>query len=186
MAELVRPAWGARRFSFVHPEWMVADFAERLRGLAPRIALLVDGLDEALAHEPFDGKWSIAQNVGHLADVEELWQERIEDLRRERATLTPAKAERFQAAAARHPSRPLAAIVAELAERRERLVAALDEASPELQSRRAFHERLQVPMRLVDGAQFAAEHDDHHLLRIRTIRAAQAGDGGAVTPPGRR
>jgi hypothetical protein len=26
-------------------------------------------------------------------------------------------------------------------------------------------------MRLVDCAQFAAEHDDHHLLRIRTLRA---------------
>jgi hypothetical protein len=30
---------------------------------------------------------------------------------------------------------------------------------------------LQTSMRLVDCAQFYAEHDDHHLLRIRTLRA---------------
>lgn len=43
-----------------------------------------------------------------------------------------------------------------------------------LQERRAFHERLNCDMRLVDGAQFVAEHDDHHLLRIRVLLGAAA------------
>jgi hypothetical protein len=47
----------------------------------------------------------------------------------------------------------------------------LSNATPGLQRATAFHQRLQVPMRLVDCAQFAAEHDDHHLLRIRALRA---------------
>jgi hypothetical protein len=42
----------------------------------------------------------------------------------------------------------------------------------------AFHERLQVPMRLVDCAQFYAEHDDHHLIRIRRLRIMVGVDAG--------
>jgi hypothetical protein len=83
---------------------------------------------------------------------------------------TPAIPARFQAAANRHIDRPIADILNELAERREALVRALEEAPEELQTASAFHERLQCPMRLIDCAQFYAEHDDHHLLRIRMLR----------------
>jgi uncharacterized damage-inducible protein DinB len=170
MTSLERLPWAQRKFAFVHPEWMLADFVERLRGLPLRVESLTAGLDEAAARRQVDGKWSIAQNVGHLADVEMLWQERLEDLRQGRPVYTPADPARFQAAALRHQERPLAAIVGELGERRARLCDALLAAAPALAVRSAFHERLQVPMRLVDCAQFYAEHDDHHLLRVRTLR----------------
>ncbi|MSR46487.1 MAG: hypothetical protein EXS13_05420 [Planctomycetes bacterium] len=137
---LVRPPWAQRKFAFVHPPWMVADFVERLCGVVPRLDLLLDGVDDAIAHRSFGGKWSIAQNVGHLSDVEELWHERLEDLRQGRATFTAALPARFQAAAARHQQRPLRATLDELAERRAKLV---------------------------------AEHDDHHLLRVRELRAEE-------------
>lgn len=169
---LDRPPWAERRFAFVHPEWMLQDFVERLRGLVPRLAPLLAGVGDDVARRPHEGKWSIAQNVGHLSDVEELWQERLDDLRQGRATYTPADPARFQRAAARHHERPLSATVKELAERRARLVEALANASPALQTATAFHPRLKTPMRLVDCAQFYAEHDDHHLLRIRALRSA--------------
>jgi uncharacterized damage-inducible protein DinB len=151
---------------------MLADFVERLRGLAPRLVLLIDGLGDDVAHRQPEGKWSIAQNAGHLADVEELWQERLSDLRAGRAVYTPADSARFQEAAARHQTRSLSEIVDTLRERRSRLVEAFAAASPQLQLASAFHERLQTRMRLVDCAQFYAEHDDHHLLRIRAMRHA--------------
>jgi uncharacterized damage-inducible protein DinB len=168
----LRPPWAQRRFAFVHPPWMLADFVERLRGLTPRLAALLGGVEESVAHRQLDGKWSIAQNVGHLADVEDLWQERLEDLRQGRAVYTPAQPARFQGAAERHGERSLAEILEELASRRARFVGALEDASPSLQTASAFHERLQTPMRLVDCAQFAAEHDDHHLLRVRALLRA--------------
>jgi len=168
---LDRPPWSQRRFAFVHPPWMLADFVERLRGLVPRLGPLLAGVAESTAHVQHEGKWSIAQNVGHLSDVEDLWQERLEDLRQGRAVYTPAQPARFQAAAARHQERTLDAIVRELDERRSRLVHALASAPASLQEAAAFHERLQTPMRLVDCAQFYAEHDDHHLLRIRELRS---------------
>lgn len=166
-----RPPWSQRKFAFVHPSWMLADFVERLRGVVPRLAPLLAGVTETAGHQQIDGKWSIAQNVGHLADVEDLWQERLDDLRGGRATYAPADPARFQALALRHQERTLPAIVEELGERRARLVAALAEAPAALQEATAFHQRLQTSMRLVDCAQFYAEHDDHHLLRIRTLRS---------------
>jgi uncharacterized damage-inducible protein DinB len=168
---LQRPPWSQRRFAFVHPPWMLADFVERLRGLVPRLGPLLTGLDDTAAHVAHDGRWSIAQNVGHLSDVEDLWQERIEDLRKGRAVLTPADPARFQAAALLHQERGLDAIVRELDARRSRLVEALADASASLQQAAAFHQRLRTPMRLVDCAQFCAEHDDHHLLRVRELRS---------------
>jgi len=166
-----RPSWSQRKFAFVHPTWMLADFVERLRGVVPRLAPLLEGVTETAGHEQVDGKWSIAQNIGHLADVEELWRERLDDLRSGRPTYTPADPARFQALALRHQERTLPEIVQELGERRSRLVMALAEAPAALQAAMAFHQRLQTPMRLVDCAQFYAEHDDHHLLRIRTLRS---------------
>ena len=173
-----RPSWPQRKFQFVHPPWMLADFIERLRGTVPRLRYLLEGIGDDAAHTQVDGKWSIAQNIGHLSDVEELWQVRLEDLRQGRKTYTPAVAARFQELAKRHEARSVEVLLAELAIRRSSLVDALARAPAELQEATAFHERLQVPMRLVDCAQFYAEHDDHHLLRIRTIRSLLAGDPG--------
>lgn len=164
-----RLPWSQRRFTFAQPLWMLADFVERLRGLVPRARALVDRVGNDVAHQRYEGTWSIAQNLGHLADTEALWQERLEDLRRLRKVYTPADPDRFQRAAERHQGRSLAEIIGELEEKRGHLVAALITAPRELQMTSAFHERLQCPMRLVDCAQFYAEHDDHHLLRVRTL-----------------
>ena len=170
-SEFDRPSWAERKFQFGHPPWMLADFIERLRGVVPRLEVLVRGLDDELAHRQVDGTWSIAQNIGHLSDVEELWQERLEDLRAGRKTYAPAVGARFQELARRHQDRPVHETLMELGSRRSHLVGALAGASPELQRAAAFHERLQTSMRLVDCAQFYAEHDDHHLLRIRALRS---------------
>ena len=173
-----RPPWARREFSFGHPPWMLADFIERLRGVPPRLDALLAGVDDDRAHCQLEGKWSIAQNVGHLSDVEELWQERLADLREGKETYTPAVPARFQDLAQRHQDRPVLETLQEFRSRRSRLIDALAQASPEHQRAAAFHERLQVPMRLVDCAQFYAEHDDHHLIRIRRLKSMLGLDAG--------
>jgi hypothetical protein len=173
-----RPPWAQRKFSFVHPTWMLADCVERLRGALPRLDALLAGVDDSRAHLQLEGKWSIAQNIGHLSDVEELWQERLEDLKKGMKSYTPAVGSRFQELANRHQERSVAETLGEFKARRSRLVEALAQASRELQEASAFHERLQVPMRLVDCAQFYAEHDDHHLIRIRKLRIMVGVDAG--------
>ena len=170
-----RPPWSRRTFQFGHAEWMLADFIERLRGTAVRLVVLLADVPTARAHAPVEGSWSIAQHVGHLADVEELWPQRIDDLRAGRAIFTPARGAYFTELAARHVGRPLPDILAEFALRRDGYIAALTGADAGLQARHAYHERLQCDVRLVDGAQFVAEHDGHHLLRIRAVLGAAAG-----------
>ena len=173
-----RPPWAQRTFAFGHPPWMLADFIERLRGVLPRLDALLVGLDDDRAHRQLEGKWSIAQNIGHLSDVEELWQERLADLRQGKKRYTSAVGTRFQELARRHQDRPVLETMRELGSRRSTLIDALGQASPELQRAAAFHERLQVSMRLVDCAQFYAEHDDHHLIRIRRLRSMLGLDAG--------
>jgi uncharacterized damage-inducible protein DinB len=164
-----REPWSQRTFVFSNPPWMLADLTERLRGLHPRLLPLLRDLSLDDLRRQVDGSWSIAQNVGHLADVEDLWQERLDDLRRGRPVYSPADPARFRAAAQRHQGRSIDEILTELQQRRAILIDAFEHATPELRRASAYHERLRVPMRLVDCAQFYAEHDDHHLLRIRAL-----------------
>lgn len=53
--------------------------------------------------------------------------------------------------------------------RRADLVQRLESLSEEQVAHTALHPRLQRPMRLVDWTYFVAEHDDHHLARIREL-----------------
>lgn len=172
---LRRPKWSERKFTFGHPLWMLADFAERLAGAPARLEERTRGLDPRVALEQVDGKWSIQQNAGHLGDLEELWCTRIIELRRVAHTYTPADPAFIGEQALRHQGRSLEEVLAEFRTKREELVRVLAGADPDLQHRSAHHERLGCAMRLVDVSQFAAEHDDHHLLRIARLRTQLCG-----------
>lgn len=166
---LARPKWSERRFRFVHPSWMLRDLVERLSGTPARLEERVRDCPANTALQRVDGTWSIQQNAGHLADVEELWQLRIAELARGVATYSPADADHFRARAERHQEGTMEEVLREFRAKRAELATVLLAAGPELQDQSAHHERLGCPMRLVDIAQFVAEHDDHHLLRIAEL-----------------
>jgi len=54
-------------------------------------------------------------------------------------------------------------------EKRNRFVSRLGHLDDATQRFHALHPRLQIQMRAVDIAFFAAEHDDHHLATMREI-----------------
>lgn len=149
---------------------MLADFIERLAGTPARLEERVRGLDPAIALTQVDNSWSIQQNAGHLADVEELWQRRIAELGEGRTVFTAADPAYFGKLALRHRERTMAETLEEFRVKRFALTRMMKAVSPEVQLRRALHERLNTQMRLVDIAQFTAEHDDNHLLRIAELR----------------
>ena len=169
-AQLTPPRWPDRAFRFDNPPWMLADFIERLRGNIHRTGPLLARVPDPLLRAQPDGTWSLLQNAGHLGDVEELWLQRIEELKAGRPVLTPADGAHFSALAEVHQERSAEEVLEYLAHRRAALVRALEGADDTLQRAAALHERLKVNMRLVDMAQFAAEHDDHHLVRMRELR----------------
>src|SRR5262249_30470353 len=153
-----------------HPEWMLHDFLERLAGTPARLEERTRGLGAAIARARVNDSWSVQQNAGHLGDVEELWKLRIRELAEGVEAYSPANPEHLNHAALRHQDRTLAEVLATFRAGREELVAAFRAVDPSVHGRSAHHARLGTRMRLVDLAQFAAEHDDHHLLRIAFLR----------------
>ena len=117
------------------------------------------------------GTWSIQENAGHLSDLEPLWLGRVEDLEQGRETLKVADLNNRRTYEANHNARPLAHVLADFRAARKLLVARLEAADDPAWLRSAVHPRLGTPMRLVDLAEFVAEHDDHHLARITELLA---------------
>jgi hypothetical protein len=166
-----RLKWSERRFAFDLPVWMYGSIVERLRGTPARVEERVAGLRAPILLSREGEAWSIQQNVGHLWDVEELWDQRIDDLVAARDVFTPADPVKFGERAGVYNERPLPETLAGFRAARGRFVALLEAADGPLLERSAFHQRLQTPMRLIDLAYFVAEHDDYHLAKITELLA---------------
>lgn len=163
--------WFDREFRFDLPAWMYPAVIERLRGTPGRLEERCAGLPaELLTRRPDDGGWSIQENVGHLLDLEPLWAGRLDDLREGRAELRPADVTNRRTHEADHNAASIEELLRDFRSTRLAFVEGLENAEPELVERVARHPRLDQPMRLIDSAFFAAEHDDHHLARITELR----------------
>lgn len=158
--------WFDRQFVFRTPVELYPQFVIRLRGTAARLDELVRHLSQpVLAHKP-GGKWSVQENVGHLLDLEELWNTRLSDFLDGKDILTPADLENRKTHEARHNDTPPGILLKGFRSARERFLARLDRLAPEDFAKTSRHPRLDAPMRLIDMLEFVAEHDDHHLAQI--------------------
>ncbi len=168
-----REAWIKRRFVFDLPVWMFPNIVERLRGTPARLEDRIKYVGpEVLTRRLHDG-WSIQENAGHLADVEELWRNRLDDFEKGLDELTPADMSNARSKAAEHNSKSIEDILAAFRTERGDFVQRLESYDEAMVVRPAHHPRLDATMRVIDLAFFAAEHDDHHLSRItELIRAA--------------
>ena len=70
---------------------------------------------------------------------------------------------------ANHNARETGEVLAGFRSLREQLVTRVESLDAAYLARSAMHPRLHVPMRVVDMMLFHAEHDDHHLARIREV-----------------
>src|SRR5690606_15396256 len=116
-----------------------------------------------------DDKWSILENIGHLIDLEPLWQGRLDDFLEGRTELRPADLQNTKTHQAGHNTTPPAELLQNFRRVREETVAKIRPLGEEIIFRTALHPRLKTPMRLMDSFLFVAEHDDHHLARITEI-----------------
>jgi len=161
--------WVERQFTFPDRVELYPEVIERFRGTPARLEELVRGLPrETLVCS--DGGWTILQNIGHLLDLEPVFDGRIDDYLAGRAVLRAADITNVATNRAGHNDRAIGELTETFRRARERQVAkleALPEASFELVS---VHPRLQMPMRLVDAVTFVCLHDDYHLARIRELK----------------
>jgi uncharacterized damage-inducible protein DinB len=161
--------WFQRRFNLDFPIGMFPIILERLRGTVPRIRDIITKLSEtSMEYKPLD-QWSIKEHIGHLYDLESLWSGRIDDFLSGAVMLRAADLTNAKTHAANHNMQKAEALLNLFAASRIYLTQRLeniDEAGAELT---ALHPRLQQTMRLIDSVFFVAEHDDHHLAKIRGL-----------------
>ncbi|MGI9628220.1 MAG: DinB family protein [Longimicrobiales bacterium] len=168
-----RQRWFDRSFELGTPVERLPDIIERLRGTHLRLAERVGGVSESgLVHRP-NGAWSIQEHVGHLADLELLWLGRLGDLEAGLEELRPTDLENSGTWDADHNARPMEAVLGDFAERRSELIHRMEAVSTDTLTVGAIHTRLGQPMTAVDLCFFAAEHDDHHLAAISSIRRSR-------------
>lgn len=159
-----RIAWFDRKFTFgIGPE-MLPLFLERLEGTVYRIEQKVKGLDEKVLSERFDGKWSVKQNIGHLAEVDQINNKRIDEIIRGAAVLSPAVFEPMD-----YNPWPASKVIAFFRDARQSNLNKYSALSLDEKTLSSVHPRLKIKMNPVDLAFFDAEHDDHHLLKITDI-----------------
>ena len=166
---MMRQPWIERRFGFDLSPSLLPNVIERLRGMPARLQeRLTDRSAEVLTRR-VGASWSIQENVGHLVEVEPLFLGRMDDYDAGLAILRAADMENRKTQDADYNSRDLGGILREFRSRRAELVARLEPLNEAEAARVAHHPRLDRPMRVVDLAIFAAEHDDHHLARITEL-----------------
>ena len=166
--------WFDRRFDFDSNQNIFPVIVERLRGTPVRLEEKLAVLPDAWLRRRPDDTWSILENVGHLIDLEPLWQGRLQDFLDGRETLRPADLTNAQTHEANHNASTPEALLARFRALRHHTVDMLEQVDEADVLRTALHPRLGTPMRLMDAFLFTAEHDDHHLARI-TEMARQYG-----------
>jgi len=161
-----RIKWTEREFSFDYHQGMFPFFIERLHGTPARIEELIKNIPEEILLKKNGNEWSVKEHIGHLIDLEELHDGRIDDYLNKLETLRPADMQNRKTHEANHNTRNTNELVSEFRQVREHFLVRLEKLNPILS---ALHPRLKKPMRVVDLAFFLAEHDDCHLTIMREL-----------------
>lgn len=161
--------WFDRTFTFGLPVEMLPFYLERLEGSIYRIEAKVKGVSNEILSEKYSGKWSIKQNIGHLAEVDLVSNKRIDEMKSGAEVLSPAVFEPQD-----YNPWPIEKVVKFFREARLSNLAKYRNISEADLLKASTHPRLKVKMTPIDLAFFDAEHDDHHLLKISDIIAEHA------------
>jgi len=161
--------WFDRKFKFPDGQNIFPSIVERLRGTSVRLVDKISKMQGVDVTAKLEGSWSIAENIGHLIDLEPLWQGRLEDILNDTKELRHADLENTKTNLANHNNKNIQDLLKEFSETRDKTVAKLEALNEKEIYKHALHPRLKTPMRMMDLFLFVAEHDDHHLVRITEI-----------------
>ena len=169
-----RMRWVEREFEFNLPVGVFPCVVERLRGTPARLEELTRGLTREVSTAKPVGLWSIQEQAGHLLDLDELHEGRLEDYARGLEVLRAADMRNRKTEEAGHNAARLAEILMAFRAARLGFVRRLEAPTEAEVAASALHPRLRKQMRVIDMAYFVAEHDDHHLASISEILRAAA------------
>lgn len=157
--------WFDRQFTFGLPTGMLPFFLERLEGTLARIEKKVTGQSNEILSNQLNGKWSVKENIAHLAEVDEIALKRIDEMVNGISPMSPAVIQPGRD----YNAQSINEVVAFFRRNREMNLNRYSALREEHLMKVSLHPRLAVQMSPVDLAWFDAEHDDHHLVRISEI-----------------
>jgi len=161
--------WFDRKFEFANKQNIFPSILERLEGTPLRVEYKIARIPKEQLKVKLKDKWSIQENIGHLADLEPIWQGRLEDILNNEKYLRPADLENKKTDLARHNDKEVKEVMAKFQDVRDVTLNKLKMIREEDVFKYALHPRLKTPMRIMDLFLFVAEHDDHHLAQISSL-----------------
>src|SRR5688572_11544736 len=72
--------WFNRQFHFDSEQNIFPVIIERLWGTPVRLRAKIQQTPSEVLELQYDNTWSIKENIGHLTDLEPLWQGRLQDI----------------------------------------------------------------------------------------------------------
>lgn len=161
--------WFDRKFDFSHSENIMPSVLERLEGTPIRLEAKLKHIDPTLYKLKPEGKWSILEHVGHLSDLEPLWQGRLEDILNGSKELRPTDLDNRKTTEANHNAKSVEELLRTFENLRHVTLSKLVALNDDDIFKSALHPRLKTPMRTLDLFLFVADHDDHHLASITAL-----------------
>lgn len=161
--------WFDRSFNFENNQNIFPSILERLSGTPIRLEEKVQGVSENILTFSLDNTWTIKENIGHLIDLEPLWQGRLDDIINGQSEFRTTDLQNSKTHLANHNTTWLQELLSEFRKIRQQTITALQSINEETVFKSALHPRLKTPMRTMDLFVFVAEHDDHHLARITEL-----------------
>jgi len=161
--------WFDRKFNFDSEQNIFPPIIERLRGTPARLEEKLKSISPDRLEIKPGNTWSIKENIGHLTDLEPLWQGRLEDIINGETELRPTDLANKKTDEANHNAKSLEQLLADFRQIRLQTITMLEKLDEETIFKSALHPRLKTPMRTMDSFLFVAEHDDHHLARITEL-----------------
>jgi len=161
--------WFDRKFNFDATQNIFPAILERLSGTPLRLEQKFSSIPTSVLTERIYKTWTIKENLGHLIDLEPLWQGRLEDIINGEIELRPTDLQNTKTELANHNETPVSVLLQTFRQVRQQTIASLENIDEATIFKSALHPRLKTPMRTMDLFLFVAEHDDHHLARISEL-----------------
>lgn len=164
-----RQKWFDKKFKLELSQDQYDSVLNTLSETPLKITQLLSFLSEEILTKRVENCWSIQDNVGHLIDLEELHDTRIDDFIALKEILRPADLNNKKTDEANHNAKSINELLSQFKTVRENFIKRMKQLDESILSRSAKHPRLNQPMRPIDMAQFVLKHDEHHIQTIKDL-----------------
>jgi uncharacterized damage-inducible protein DinB len=161
--------WFERKFDFTSNQNIFPSVIERLAGTPVRLEEKFKLIPANMLTARINNTWSIKENLGHLIDLEPLWQGRLQDIVNGEKELRPTDLQNTATSIAKHNEKPVSDLLQSFRKIRTTTIKLVENLDEQTIFKSALHPRLKTPMRTIDLFLFVAEHDDHHLVTISDL-----------------